>query len=282
MDGNNQRTTNLFGFGVIMYGLGNLLIKHPKDFITLLGHIFSDYFFEQYKPAVKVRYIDSGLENQITAQSGAVISYFGFIPFLIGSLGFLKLNYGNKTHQDVCLFLKDLKRFFSDAKFVFENAPTKLQYRPSPSLALKTLHFIDRPRNCFPSLHVILTSYSYLKTSELIKRYALNDKTHSLARNFLLEWSLRIIESCLLTKQHGLRDIAGALAVVSCKCPQFSRQDIKEIISLIFSNQAYGLSQDSVDLLRKEIESVYNELITNIEGQNGDYCSVLVNYVRSV
>lgn len=282
MNQNSQKNNDLFGFGVIMYGLGNLLIKHFKDFITLLGHIFSDYFFEQYKPAVKIRYIDSGLENQITAQSGAVISYFGFIPFLIGSLGFLKLNYGNKTHQDVCLFLKDLKSFFSDAKFVFENAPTKLQYRPSPSLALKTLHFIDRPRNCFPSLHVILTSYSYLKTSELIKRYTPNDKTHSLARNFLLEWSLRIIESCLLTKQHGLRDIAGALAVVSAKCPYFNRQDIKEIVDLIFSGQAYSFSKDSADLLRKEIELVYCELIASIESQNGDYRSVLVDYVKSV
>lgn len=279
---NNPKTTNLFGFGIIMYGLANLLARHPKDFIILLSHIFSDYFIEQYKPTNKIRYTDSNLENQITPQSGAIISYLSFIPFLIGSLGFLKLNYGNKTHQDVCLFLKDLKSFFSDARFIFENAPTKLQYRPSPSLALKALHFVDRPRNCFPSLHVILTWYSCLKTSELIKKHSPDDKINSLARNFLFGWSLRIIEACLLTKQHSLRDIAGALTIVSSKCPEFNTQDTKEIINLIFSGQSYGFSRGPVDLLRKEIESVYYELIASIKSQNGDYRSVLVNYIRSV
>ncbi|MDP3792219.1 MAG: hypothetical protein Q8Q89_00660 [bacterium] len=282
MGESSQQKTNLFGFGVITYGLASLLTRHPKDFVALLGHIFSDYFIEQYKSVSRVRYIDSDLENKITPQSGAVISYFSFIPFLVGSLGFLKLKFGNKTDQDVHSFLNDLKSFFSDARFIFENAPTKLQYRPSPSLALKALHFIDRPRNCFPSLHVILTSYSYLKTNELIKKYSSDDGTNSVAKNFLFNWSLRIIESCLLTKQHGLRDIAGALAIVSSKCPQFSGQDTNEIINLIFSHQPKGLSSNSVDLVRKEIELIYSELVTSIENQQGDYRSVLVNYARMV
>lgn len=282
MDKNNPKKINLFGFGVIMYGFVNLLIRHPKDFTTLLGHMFSDYFIEQYKPTNKIRYIDSDLEKYIIPQSWAVLSYLSFIPFFIGSLGFLKLRFGNKTNQDVCLFLKDLQIFFSDARFIFENAPTKLQHRPSPGFALKALHFIDRPRNCFPSLHVILTSYSYLKTNELIKKYSSDDKIHSLARSFLFDWALRIIESCLLTKQHGVRDIAGALAVVSAKCPQFNKEDTKEMFNLIFSHQLYGLSQNSIDLLRKEIDSVYCELLVGIDNQNGDYRSTLIAYAKSV
>jgi len=276
----NGKKSDLFGFGIVMYGFVDLLVRHPKDFLVLLGHIWSDYIFEEYKPAHLVKYVDAELDNRIVARSGAVGSYLGFIPFLIGSLGFLKWKFGNNVRQDVCLFMGEVKDLFSDAGFVFENAPTKLQYRQSPGVGLKILHFFDRPRNCFPSLHVILASYSYLKTKELINKYSTNPGIHSEADSFLLNWSLKIIESCLLTKQHSLRDIAGGLAIISAKCPQFEQKDIGEIISLLFHSSSF--SEDVLHLAKEEIGSVYAELIRNIGDKNGDYRSALVNYVRSI
>ncbi|MDP3696796.1 MAG: hypothetical protein Q8R55_02065 [Candidatus Taylorbacteria bacterium] len=277
------KKNNLFGFGIVVYGFANLLVGHPKDFLILLGHIFGDYFFQEYRSIHPARYVDTSLESRIIPQSGALRSYLSFLPFLVGSLGFLKWKFGNRVRQDVCLFMGDLKDLFSDAGFVFENAPTKLQYRQSPGIGLKVLHFFDRPRNCFPSLHVILASYSYLKTKELINKYSPDFRVHFQENNFLFSWSLKIIESCLLTKQHGLRDIAGGLAVISAKCPQFDRKDIEEIICLLFSDNVKGFPGDTISLARKEIESVYVQLMNVINSDlKSDYRSVLVNYIRNI
>jgi len=281
---NNSSTkkSDLFGFGTVMYGFTDLLVWHSKDFLTLLGHMFKDYLFEQYKPARTLVYVDTELENRIIPRSGALNSYLSLIPFFIGSLGFLKQQFGRKVRQDVHLYFRDLKNLFSDAGFVFENAPTRMKYRQSPSVGLKLLHFFDRPRNCFPSLHVILVAYSYLKTKELVSKYSADESAHAKADIFLRQWSLSIIESCLLTKQHGLRDIAGGLATISAKCPEFGQEDIKEIISLLFSEDSSSFSGDTVYLVKEEIKSVYAELINSINIQKGDYRSALVNYIRSI
>src|SRR3989344_7948149 len=282
MEDNNIKKSNLFGFGIVMYGFVDLLFRHPKDFFILLVHIWSDYIYKEYKSVHSARYVDAELESRIIAQSRALNSYLSFIPFLIGSLGFLKWQFGNEIRSDICLFMRDIKDLFSDAGFVFENAPTRIQFRQSPGVGLKLLHFFDRPRNCFPSLHVILAAYSYLKTKELVSKYSADESAHAKADIFLRQWSLSIIESCLLTKQHGLRDIAGGLATISAKCPEFGQEDIKEIISLLFSEDSSSFSGDTVYLVKEEIKSVYAELINSINIQKGDYRSALVNYIRSI
>lgn len=278
----SAKKSDLFGFGMVMYGFADLLVRHPKDFLVLLGHIWSDYIFEEYKSAHSVKYVDIELDNRILARPGALNSYLGFIPFLIGSLGFLKWKFGNKAGQDICFFMKEVKNIFSDAGFVFENAPTRLQYRQSPGMGLKILHFFDRPKNCFPSLHVMLASYSYLKTKELISKHSPNPGLYFRADSFLLNWSLKIIESCLLTKQHSLRDIAGGLALISAKYPQFDQKDVKEIIDLLFLNHLSSFPEDIIYLAKEEIRSVYAKLVLNIDNKNGDYRLALVNYVRSI
>lgn len=203
---NNIKKHSLFGPGIVIYGLFNLLIRHPKDFMVLSAHICSDYIFEQFKYAKSVKYVDSNLENVINPQSSALSIYLSSMPFLIGSMGFLKWQFGNKVRQDICLFMRDITDLFSDAGYIFDNAPTTLRFRQSPGFALKFLHFFDRPRNCFPSLHVMLAAYTYLKTKELINKHSHVNGAHSGENNFLFGWSLSIIGSCLLTKQHSFYD----------------------------------------------------------------------------
>ena len=186
MEDNNKETANLFGAWMVMYGLSDLLTRHFKDFIILLSRVSKDFFFEEYKQIKEIRYIDTDMESRIIPQPLAVVNDLSFIPFFIGSLGYLKFKFGNRAKQDVKLFLKETENFFHDAGLIFRNAPTGLRHRQSPGLALKILHFFDRPRNCFPSLHVILASYSYLKTSELIGKYSSDSNAHAGAKPFCL------------------------------------------------------------------------------------------------
>jgi hypothetical protein len=277
-----ENNKKLFGTGIVLYGFSNLILKHPKDLGGFLVRICKDYVFEEFKTAEKIIYIDADFEGSFDSQPGWLGSYLSFILYTIGSLGFLKWNFGNPVSKEICLFMDDIKGMYSDAGFIYENAPTKLKFRQSPGIGLKVLHFIDRPRNCFPSLHVILTAYTYLKTKELIAKYASDHTVHASADHYLFKWAIRIIESCLMTKQHSFRDIAGALALVSSKFPQFERKDTEGIIEQLFLDNPRGLSGDTKDLIRNGLKTTYSELMTTINLANSSPRSVLVDYVRSI
>ncbi len=102
------------------------------------------------------------------------------------------------------------------------------------------------------------------------------------ADKFLSNWSLKIIESCLQTKQHGIRDIAGGLAVVSFRFPQFSQEDIRQLIDVMFSDSKSGFDRDTASFVRAKVASGYSELLARANSGEGNYRSALVEYVRSI
>src|SRR3989344_3702991 len=210
----------MFQTGVVWIGLASLLGEHRRHFLRLIKHIFTDYFVKQYgrQPAI---YIDAPLDKDICVYPRAINTYFNFIPLLLGSLGYVQKEFGTKVKDDVDRFIEDLIDLYGNAGFVFENTPTILGGRSSKGVGLKILHFFDRPRNYFPSLHVILVSYAYFQTCRIIDKYSGNEN-HMEVRGRLFNRSVSIIESCLLIKQHGIRDIAGGLDLITFKDAGFS------------------------------------------------------------
>lgn len=74
---------------------------------------------------------------------------------------------------------------------------------------VKYLHLLDKPRNCFPSMHIAV---SYIAAFTII-RYK---KKHGI---FLLVWAVMITLSTLTIKQHYIVDVAGGfvIALISLK-----------------------------------------------------------------
>ena len=68
----------------------------------------------------------------------------------------------------------------------------------------QTLHAIDAPTNCFPSLHVALAFLAALGVME----------EHGWRSIWTLVWALAITLSTLTTKQHYAVDLAGGFLVV--------------------------------------------------------------------
>jgi membrane-associated phospholipid phosphatase len=66
------------------------------------------------------------------------------------------------------------------------------------------VYIADTPNNCFPSMHVALTSVSTWSLRGYAPRYF---------KLFML-WTLAIILSTLTTKQHYFVDILGGLGVL--------------------------------------------------------------------
>lgn len=71
--------------------------------------------------------------------------------------------------------------------------------------AMDLVYVADSPNNCFPSMHVALTS---------VATWSLRSYRPRVFRLFTL-WTLAIILSTLTTKQHYLADIAGGLSVLA-------------------------------------------------------------------
>lgn len=279
---NNEDPLNYrFGFRTVAFGLASLIKDHYRSFFNLLQNVFKNYLAKQYerKPAF---YVDEKLDGDILAQSGTLGAYFDFFPFLIGSAGFVKKYIKKAEPEDLDFFLRRLADFYSDAGFIFENAPTTLLNRKATGWPMKILHFLDRPRNFFPSLHVVITSYVYFETSKLIDKYHSDQLDGSRIKKCLFKRALRIIEACLLTKQHGLRDIAGGLALVSIREPEF-QETAHKIIQSMFVEKPFVLPGDFSGLLRQEIERIYAEIMdyTTVNLVADNHSQSMAEYIKT-
>ena len=78
--------------------------------------------------------------------------------------------------------------------------------RTGPCAALlDLLYAIDRPLNCFPSLHITLAFLGAWFTAQVRPRW----------RAALFIWSALIAASILFTRQHSLADLAGGAALAA-------------------------------------------------------------------
>lgn len=272
------------GAGPFFYGLFHLFRWHKTNAFKLLSHIFTDYFSKQFKrtPAI---YIDTFIDEEILPKPEAMATYFGFIPFLIGSLGFLKKEFEERADKDVDNLIISLADFYSDVGFIFGNAPTTFANRKTKGLGLTLLHLFDRPRNYFPSLHVILVSYAYYKVCQIIDKYSDDPRGSAIIKEHLFQRVSGIVEACILTKQHSIRDIAGGLAFVSNKEKKFGVEVAPRIIHAMFLENSFGMADNVIGRVKLEIEKLYFDIVSYMErGNDGNYNynQSFVDYIRNI
>lgn len=270
------------GINMVLFGLVSLSIEHPRQLFRVLKHIFTDYVLKQYEhqPAIL---IDTLLDKDICLYPEAITTYLSFVPLLLGNFGYINKEFGGKVRGEIDGFLNDLVDLYKNAGFVFENAPTTLGGRESRGVRLMALHFLDKPRNFFPSLHVVMVSHAYFYTCLFIEKYG-NGGDYTGVRMELFNKIVKIIESCLLTKQHGIRDIAGGLAMVSLKDKRFDAGMAKEIIYAMFSDNLFGMKEEFISEVRDNIFITYQSIIASAGGiwVDGLYARPLVSYVKSI
>jgi len=276
----NDADSKLFGSNLIIYGLAKLLTEHFRNSLLILSHLFSDYFSKQYRSSRAI-VVDSDLDKEIPPCPEAIRTYFSFIPFIVGSLGLLRNEFEFHVREDINWIMDDMIDFYKNTGFIFEKAPTTLLSRTSKGIGLKILHFLDRPRNYFPSLHVVLVGYVYFRTCDIIDRFS-NGKAggYDLIKTGLFNKTFGIMEACLVTRQHGIRDIAGGLAVVTAKNPDFDRI-AGELIDSMFLRNKFGMSDRVIDGIREEIKLTYRHLFDRFNNNPGQsYSDVLIDFIR--
>ena len=266
------------------YGLFYLLKEHKTNSFKLVRHIFADYFATQFKRTPLI-YIDTAIDKEILPKPGVLGIYLGFIPFLVGSLGFLIKEYRNEANDDIDGIITSLIDFYSDTGFIFSNAQTTFINRKTKGFGLALLHLFDRPRNYFPSLHVVLVSYVYYKVCQIINKYPGNLTGREMIKDYLSKRATGIIESCILTKQHGVRDIAGGLAFISSQDKEFKDQIAPMLIDSIFSEHYFGMENDLIQRVKSEIRALYVDIMSYVAKEkynDYNYKQGFVDYVKSI
>jgi membrane-associated phospholipid phosphatase len=139
-----------------------------------------------------------------------------FLPwtFLIYTSDYLLILLTVLIIQDKDSFLSFSRTMFCTlfiCGIFFISFPTTYPRPPYPVLnsviiqgAMDLVYLADSPNNCFPSMHVALTS---------VATWNLRNRDSRLFTVFVI-WTLAVIASTLTTKQHYLADVIGGLSAV--------------------------------------------------------------------
>ena len=139
-----------------------------------------------------------------------------FLPwtFLIYTSDYLLILLTVLIIQDKYSFLSFSRTMFCTlfiCGIFFISFPTTYPRPPYPVLnsviiqgAMDLVYLADSPNNCFPSMHVALTS---------VATWNLRNRDSRLFTVFVI-WTLAVIASTLTTKQHYLADVIGGLSAV--------------------------------------------------------------------
>ena len=95
--------------------------------------------------------------------------------------------------------------------------------------------------------------------------------------------AVRIIESTLLLKQHGWRDIAGGLVAISARDPSFTHKRAERLADGLFQEVPEGMAPEDVLVIRNEIKALYQKLMEEISSRpEDDFNQVLIDYVKGI
>lgn len=253
-----------------------------KSLAGYFKNISFDYFARQYRDQSKPVVIESELDKEIPLEEWRLADYLSFMVFWVAELLFLNKKFGDKVVMEGAKFVTDLAGFYAESGVVFKQAQTTVHRGGEGGAALSFLREIDKSRNMFPSLHAEITAHTYSRFSNIIDSQTQN-KEFQPVKDRLLKRATRILEACLLTKQHSLKDIAAGLAAVSARDPGFTKEKASFLVDQMFTEDSAGMEQEKVLRIRDEIKSVYSDLMSKIElDPSRDYSKVFIEYIKSI
>jgi hypothetical protein len=277
---NQNVVTSGVGFRDLAGGIA-ILLRRPlrEQFFSFWRAIFHDYVRAQYGVLRPIRVeLPADARIPFRPMAGA---YLSFIPFSLGIARFMHREFGAAADTDLRDILGRMHVLYRDAGTIFRRAPTT-GYRPwTAHPGMLFIQLVDRARNNFPSLHVELIVTLYLELTSIVKRYAVDPARYDPYIRSCFDRIIAITEACLLTKQHYVIDIAGALAIVSAEDKRYTPAVAERFIYALFTCSRYGMSEEDTQMVRAEIYRVYRELMDTLSAQPGrNHADVLIDYLH--
>ena len=186
-------------------------LKDKKFLISistlLIGQAFFYWFLKFFQP--NPHYINIALDEKIPFIPNFIYIYNTFYPFIF--IAFLYLFRHDEKKYIKGIISGIIGFIICDIIYLYYPTIMLRPYIPKTNyltnLILKITYFFDTPAvNCFPSIHCLFCFqiiFSFLKTKEIKIKYKI----------FFITYSLLVIISTILVKQHYFFDIIGALLV---------------------------------------------------------------------
>lgn len=210
--------------------------------------------------------------------------YMSYLQYPMDALGFLSREFGRKEiAKDTEKFLIDMSGFFAEAGFVYRTKQTTMVKPREGETFLKILRKVIPPNDMFPSLHVEIACHTLFQANRILNEHS--KEGYGNFKRRLYRRAVDIIESCLVTKQHGLKDIAAGFFSYAARTEGFKESGIVEsIIADLFKDleESREMSREAAERIRASIREAYNDLFTSFETENKNYTQVLLAYIGEI
>lgn len=248
-----------------MINILKLLIgPYRKIYFRILGLFLFKYIPAGYSSVSAVN-IASDIDYKIPERA-VVTEYMDLFYFpivILARAGSARKN-NLKLKEDITRASQVLEKIYQHNYIIYKNSQSTFIRKPTKNISVKILHFFDRNRNCYPSLHAQILTEMF---------NVLSDHPEVISKDELAKRTVVILESCFLTKQHSLADIGAGFAGVTIIDPSFSEEKAQDLISQIFLDRDYGMSTELRNNIRNNILFLYQKLVN--ESHTKSYSEVL-------
>jgi len=254
--------------------------------LKIIYYVVYHFFFKQFQTKFhlkkrKIVNIGHELDNKILFLPQFSKIYLSFVNLWVNSLYFVQKKGKKESWDDVKSFLDQIALLYKECAFVYERCQSTTP-RPNDNLSfrMKFIHFVDPHLHCFPSLHVLLVFFNYYQNSKLINKYLDDENEIHGAIQYIYDEAVKITESILYVKQHSVNCVGASLFVLSQIYPGFSEEEVKKIISDLFTYNGEGCSDK--ETVCHHIYMLYSELTDEYQAGNyNDYKELLLNFLES-
>lgn len=242
-----------------------------------------DYYAKQYTKHFREVDIAIPIDDKIPLKEETLPTYLGFIAYFLSQMIYIKRELGPEAQADLVKFVTDMAGFYAESGVVFQQAQTKLHRGGGGGVALQFLRTIDKNKNMFPSIHVEVVAHTYSRILDIIEKYdGQREKEFEFVKSHLKERGVRILESCLFLKQHGIRDISAGFAAISARDNNFTEERAGDLVNDLFKDNP-DISEDLAEEARAEIMDLYRKLMEQIAADpSKDYTKILIEYVKDL
>ncbi|OGN29364.1 MAG: hypothetical protein A3A33_01135 [Candidatus Yanofskybacteria bacterium RIFCSPLOWO2_01_FULL_49_25] len=262
-------------------------LRMIRSIIKYLGSISFDYFAVQHQRSkTESVAIDTPLDEKIPFSPERLQDYLRYIPFWIASIVFIKKEFGKSAGLEMEKILTDMAGFYSESGVVFRDTQTHFGGRSdanTDNTGVDILQLIDKNKNLFPSLHAEVVAHVYSRIEDTIDKYAEHPEDYEQVRENVKQNAVRIMEACLLIKQHGWQDLSAGLAIISARDANFTPERAKKLIDAMFTNADSPVDADTAREIRGNMLALYTKLFTEMKQHRPeDYTAVLIKHLKEL
>ncbi len=121
------------------------------------------------------------------------------------------------------LFIGELENFYTGSFTIYDRCQSttkRPEFGGGPPFFL--IRLTDPHLHCFPSLHVIIASFTVFKISSIMGKFAEGKDTYQAEMDHLFTMAVRIINSMLFVKQYSVDCVPAGLFMLQGRIPEFT------------------------------------------------------------